>query len=129
MVAKADVNGVITDRLRITGPQGAQPYPFDNDTRYVATSRTWNGSAFECYLCHKCFRQLKDLNAHLASPVHTGAKMYHCPPRGCGVKFNTLSGLMRHIEDESCGVRRFRFVEKAIKDSVERFSELRTVSF
>jgi hypothetical protein len=129
MVAKADLNGVITGRLRITGLQADHQYPFDNNVSYFATGRAWNGSAYECYLCHKTFRQLKDLNAHLSSPVHVGAKMYHCPPRGYGTKFNTLSGLMRHIEDESCGVRRFRFVEKAIKDSVERFSDLRTMTF
>jgi transcription elongation factor Elf1 len=127
-VVAADINGVITEHRRIMGPAGVSVYPFDQDTKYQATEHAWNGRAFECYLCHRTFRQLKDLNAHLGSSAHTGAHTYHCPPRGCGKTFSTLSSLMRHIEDESCGVRRFRFVERAIEESVGQFSQIKTIS-
>lgn len=126
-VVKADPNGIITEHRLIMESPNTSMYPFNNETKYQATQLAWNGRSFECYLCHRGFRQLRDLNAHLGSSVHTSSKIYHCPPRGCGTTFSTLSGLMRHIEDESCGVRRFRFVERAIQDNVSQFSQLRSI--
>ncbi|KAI0074729.1 hypothetical protein K474DRAFT_1765103 [Panus rudis PR-1116 ss-1] len=74
-----------------------------------ATNASWNGGAFECYLCHKEFRKLAALNMHLGSPAHQ-EKIYRCPKTwgGCNVEFTTLSGLFQHVESGSCGVKRFR---------------------
>ena len=83
-----------------------------------ATSRAWNGRAYECYLCGKGFRALDALNAHLKSPVHA-QKRYRCPRRwgGCGAEFVTLSGFCQHVESEQCGVRRFkRKMDRIIDD-------------
>lgn len=126
-VVAADINGVITEHRRIMGSGGSQVYPFDQDAKYQATELAWNSRAYECYISQRTFHQLGDLNAHLASPVHTGAKIYRCPPRGCSKIFSALSSLMRHIEDESCGVRRFRYVEKAIQDNFNQFLQLRSI--
>ncbi|KAF8554350.1 hypothetical protein OG21DRAFT_1099906 [Imleria badia] len=86
----------------------------DPEPQYIATERSWNGSAYECILCHNTFRTLDDLNRHLASPKHQG-KIYHCPLSTCLTRFNTLSGLCQHVESESCGVLRFR----AARDGME----------
>jgi hypothetical protein len=125
----ADVNGVFTEHRRIMGSPGAPTYPFDQETTYLASELAWNGRAYECYLCHGTFRQLKDLNAHLRSSKHTGgSNIYHCPPNGCGKKFSALSSLMRHIEDDSCGVRRFRFVKNTIEETFGQFSRTKAIT-
>ena len=36
-------------------------------TEYEATERSWDGQAFECYLCQREFKQLTSLNQHLKS--------------------------------------------------------------
>jgi hypothetical protein len=86
-VVAADINGVITKHRRIMDSTGLQMYPFEQDAKYQVNELAWNGRAYECYICHRTFRRLGDLNAHLASPAHSGAKIYHCPPRGCGKTF------------------------------------------
>ena len=55
-------------------------------------------------LKQKGFGTLKGLNSHLASPVHA-QKSYHCPR--CRREFTVLSGLINHLESESCGSWRF----------------------
>ncbi|KAI0820128.1 hypothetical protein BC628DRAFT_1399031 [Trametes gibbosa] len=74
-----------------------------------ATERAWNGSHYECYLCHRTYATLPALNQHLSSPAHA-EKRYHCPSAlyGCGAEFRTLSGFCQHVESDQCGVRRFR---------------------
>lgn len=74
----------------------------------LATERSWNGSAYECFLCHRDFKKLVGLNDHLRSPVHE-KKMYRCPPgyAGCATEFRALSALCQHVESETCGIRRF----------------------
>ena len=48
-------------------------------------------------------------NQHLHSPAHENTK-YLCPPawNGCKTQFKTLSGLMQHVESETCGVAKFK---------------------
>lgn len=36
---------------------------------YEATGSSWNGQAYECYLCDRSFNQVHGLNQHLNSPV------------------------------------------------------------
>ncbi|KAL9046034.1 MAG: hypothetical protein Q9206_007177, partial [Seirophora lacunosa] len=67
-------------------------------------SAAWDGSCYRCYLCPNGFRSVKALNQHLASPAHR-RKIYHCPR--CRREYAALSGLVNHLESESCG--RFRF--------------------
>ena len=109
IVAKLDKSGVITDSSRLIG--GGQ----EAVTGGWATARAWNGERYECYLCHRTFAALLDLNQHLNSPAHA-QKAYRCPGawRGCGATFKTLSGFCQHVESEQCGVCRF-------KTEMERF--------
>jgi Zinc-finger of C2H2 type len=99
-----DRNNLITERL-LTYPDST------GRTEVWATSAAWNGHAFECYFCDREFRSLRSLNQHLQSPVHE-QKLYHCPK--CAVKFNLFSGLVQHVESESCGIARFTQVKNAM---------------
>lgn len=117
-VRQKDTHNIITDPSRmITG--GVEVYK-----EYIATRGSWNGHAYECVLCHREFRQLDDLNKHLASPRHQ-SKSYRCPNISCGVHFSTLSGLCQHIESEKCGVFKFR----AVRDTMDKvFDDMRRLS-
>ncbi|EIW87169.1 hypothetical protein CONPUDRAFT_96469 [Coniophora puteana RWD-64-598 SS2] len=106
-VRQLDRDNIITTRLLTDG---------DSTTTFIATNRSWNGRAYQCYFCHAPFRTLVDLNKHLASPRHQ-ARSYRCPMSSCGAHFNTLSGLCQHIESETCGVHRFQVVQNTM-DSV-----------
>ncbi|KEP52397.1 zinc finger, C2H2 type protein [Rhizoctonia solani 123E] len=88
-------------------------------TETWATRKSWNGSAYECYFCHKEFRSLYQLNQHLGSAVHQ-QPMYHCPKlgHGCQAQFKAASALCQHIEDGSCGVTRFKFVQDSMNKLV-----------
>ncbi|KAI0341150.1 hypothetical protein BDW22DRAFT_331452 [Trametopsis cervina] len=101
-----DEDNVITDPSRLVEDQDSE------EAEVVgcwATEGTWNGDAYECYLCHKTFRTLSSLNSHLGSPAHAD-KIYRCPTQfnGCDRHLKTLSGLLHHIERSGCGVTRFR---------------------
>ncbi|KAK7464318.1 hypothetical protein VKT23_006486 [Stygiomarasmius scandens] len=115
-VRQYDKNNIITDPSRLlTGPN-SDPY---SDTRYSATAQSWNGRAYECYLCHKEHPTLAGLNQHLASPRHQD-KIYLCPLSTCRQRFPTLSGLCQHIESQKCGVAKFRAVQNALDDVMGR---------
>ncbi|CAL8575793.1 hypothetical protein XPA_001697 [Xanthoria parietina] len=73
-------------------------------TSNIATRAAWDGSYFRCYLCQNGFRSLPGLNQHLSSPTHQ-QKIYHCPR--CRREYTVLSGLVNHLESESCGAFRF----------------------
>ncbi|KIY51296.1 hypothetical protein FISHEDRAFT_37623, partial [Fistulina hepatica ATCC 64428] len=106
----------ISANRRIEGPAAAA-----SQTTYIATGRAWNGSAYECYLCHKTFRTLSALNAHLVSPAHDKNE-FKCPK--CGRKFKLVSGLTQHIESEVCGVARFTRVLHEVEAITSRFRNL-----
>ncbi|KAI0022556.1 hypothetical protein F4780DRAFT_777616 [Xylariomycetidae sp. FL0641] len=110
IVRMKDPGGLITKNLLT----GSGPI----STKYEATIRAWNGSAYECYLCSRGFRSLESLNQHLSSPKHQQA-LYRCPNRSsCGREFKTLAAFMNHLESESCGYTRFEAVQRAAKDLV-----------
>jgi len=109
IVRQMDRNNVIT-RPMIEMPG------YTNIEQY-ATEQSWNGYHFECYLCGKGFGRLYGLNNHLRSPVHE-QKMYRCPGPACAKTYGTLSGLVQHIESESCGLMRFAAVQKQAKAGV-----------
>ncbi|KAK7692187.1 hypothetical protein QCA50_003810 [Cerrena zonata] len=103
VVASIDRGNVITDPRRMIESSNSPV------TQTWATGRSWNGEAYECFLCHKEYRSLSSLNQHLQSAAHQDKK-YRCPPAwdGCNAQFKTLSGLMQHVESGSCDVERFR---------------------
>ncbi|CAG8320982.1 unnamed protein product [Penicillium nalgiovense] len=83
----------------------------EQNIRYYATDRAFNGKNWECYLCRKGFGSMAGLNAHLNSSVHK-EKIYHClNKRGCGKEFVSLAALFNHLESESCGYIRFGEVQ------------------
>jgi hypothetical protein len=88
---------------------------YHESSTITATSASYNrGSGlYECYICHKGFRELQSLNKHVNSPVHKD-KAYHCPGRGCGKEFSALAPLFNHLESEACGAVRFDAVQKNV---------------
>lgn len=97
-IRQNDPNHLITKKLLTYGDLD------EDQTAVAATNRSWNGYAFECYLCHRTFASLPSLNQHLRSPAHEENK-YHCPK--CGKETITLSSLVNHLESGRCGQYRF----------------------
>ncbi|KAL0952040.1 hypothetical protein HGRIS_008682 [Hohenbuehelia grisea] len=116
LVKQYDRNHVITDPARLIGYDSTE-------TTYTANGRAWNGSMYECYLCHGEYRTLASLNQHLASPRHQ-SKIYICPLESCRVRFNTLSALCQHVESEKCGVSKFKQVQNVMDNVVSRMGRL-----
>ncbi|KAH9969338.1 hypothetical protein BJV74DRAFT_737164, partial [Russula compacta] len=119
LVVRVDTNNYITnpDRL-LTGPLGQSQPP--STTRMWATDRSWNGGAYECFLCNATFQTLARLNLHLQSPRHED-KIYRCPKSDCRTEFVTLSGLCQHVEGGSCGVNMFRRVQDVMESLTRGF--------
>ncbi|KAI1143144.1 hypothetical protein F5Y05DRAFT_143730 [Hypoxylon sp. FL0543] len=108
VVRSKDPTGVISKKL--IGWHGSPTFE--------ASSSTWNGRFYECYLCHNNFTTLNGLNQHLNSPRHQQA-LYHCPNRlNCGREFKTLAAVMNHLESESCAYMRFEAVQNTVGDLV-----------
>ncbi|RPD70229.1 hypothetical protein L226DRAFT_539082 [Lentinus tigrinus ALCF2SS1-7] len=108
IVAALDTGGVITNPARLIGD--VRGGGGGSATRSWATEHAWNGTQYECYVCHRTFATLPRLDQHLGSPAHA-AKTFRCPAGaplcGCGAEFRTLSGFCQHVESEQCGVQRF----------------------
>ncbi|KAI5459426.1 hypothetical protein BGZ63DRAFT_491712 [Mariannaea sp. PMI_226] len=79
--------------------------------------KSWNGWAYECYICGRTYKELQSLNQHVNSPVHQQA-LYHCPQRGCAKDFKTLASLVNHLQSESCGCIPFHEVQRGISDFI-----------
>ncbi|PHH85428.1 hypothetical protein CDD83_424 [Cordyceps sp. RAO-2017] len=90
---------------------------WNGSCQYEANDRSFNGDAFECYLCHREFRSLGGLNQHLNSPTHQQA-LYHCPNRACRKDFKSLAGIINHLESESCGITRFDKIQAQVGDFI-----------
>ncbi|KIY65599.1 hypothetical protein CYLTODRAFT_437797 [Cylindrobasidium torrendii FP15055 ss-10] len=110
----------ISINRRITGPA------VQSRTTYIATPAAWNGYAYECYLCHRNYRGLDDLNKHLASAAHD-AKEFQCPHGSCRKKFTIISALIKHIESESCGLAKFKVVERITDSLTSQFTRALTL--
>ena len=116
-VVRADTNNYITNPARLlTGPLGRSEPP--TPAVMWATELSFNGTAFECFLCQSTFTTLARLNQHLQSPRHED-KIYRCPKIDCRTEFVTLSGLCQHVEGGSCGIRMFRQV-RDVMDGLSR---------
>jgi hypothetical protein len=86
--------------------------PKERGDQYHITPRAFNGTNWECYICHKEFNSVRSLRQHMDSPVHQ-QKVYPCPNvKACGKRFVGLAGLFDHLESESCGIERFEQVEQ-----------------
>lgn len=59
LVRSRDPQGVISKKL----------IGWTGEVEYEATVHTWNGSGYECYLCHRVFQKIQSLDQHLKSPV------------------------------------------------------------
>ncbi|KAF9513509.1 hypothetical protein BS47DRAFT_1372502 [Hydnum rufescens UP504] len=86
-IVALDRNNVITNPARLIGGPAGTP-TVAQSTTYRATERSYNGRAYECYLCNKEFNTLPALNAHLNSPRHQD-KIYRCPKSNCRKEFST----------------------------------------
>ncbi|EIW62192.1 uncharacterized protein TRAVEDRAFT_164034 [Trametes versicolor FP-101664 SS1] len=107
IVVQVDRSNIITNPARLI--TGAPTSGGTTVTATWATQRAWNGTHYECYLCHRGYKSLHALNQHLQSSAHA-EKMYRCPQgwSGCGAEFGTLSAFCQHVEGGKCGVRRFQ---------------------
>ncbi|KAF9471813.1 hypothetical protein BDN70DRAFT_887708 [Pholiota conissans] len=112
-VRQFDTIHLITDPSRLITKGESS---LNKNIRWIATNETWNGRAYECYLCHSQHRTLNALQRHFDSPTHQD-QIYICPESRCGDRFKAFSALMQHIESEKCGVSRFRSVQNAM-DSI-----------
>ena len=107
--SRADGDGT-KPTTRVAGSSGDGTVTRPATTRDLASFGSWNGNSYECYLCHRTFKELKRLNQHLRSPAHAH-HLYRCPVQdsGCGAEFSTLPGeIWKHMENGRCGVRRLR---------------------
>ncbi len=91
--------------------------------QYSANERSFNGSAYECYLCHDTFKTLDRLNQHFNSPVHDDTE-FRCPQ--CRKEFKVISGLVQHIESGSCGIARFKEVTRHFENLTHQFRRMLT---
>jgi len=101
---------------RITGPV----HPPTVHT-FIATEASFNGFAYECYLCRKLFRTLSNLNSHLNSPAHDDDE-FRCPK--CNTEFKLISGFVQHLESRSCGFVRPAQIDHYFNDLTGQFSRL-----
>lgn len=88
-------------------------HPTDSNTTATGASYNPHSGLYECYICHKGFRELKSLNNHVNSPAHK-ERVYHCPGRMCGREFSALAALFNHLESEACGSVRFDDVQENV---------------
>ncbi|KAI9148815.1 Telomere zinc finger-associated protein [Paramyrothecium foliicola] len=106
MIRERDTRGLITNKTIA--------WQDEENVKYTATGRAYNGQYWECYLCHSEYYNMAGLNAHLNSAAHVG-KVYRCPNKAsCGKQFSTLAGLFAHLESESCAFMRFEKVQQQL---------------
>jgi hypothetical protein len=91
-------------------------------TQYAASEQAWNCSAYEFYLCHRTFRELGALNAHLASPAHDGDDEFMCPK--CRRTYKLVSGLVQHMESEAYGIARFQQIDDQAHSITSQFARM-----
>ncbi|EGC48988.1 conserved hypothetical protein [Histoplasma capsulatum var. duboisii H88] len=106
-VRDRDPHGVITNRQI--------EWHGESSVEYLATDHAYNGSFWECYICHRQFNSKGALTSHVNSPAHQ-QKVYRCPnSKGkCGKQFTTLAALFNHLESESCAFLRFENVQRHV---------------
>ncbi|KJZ74885.1 hypothetical protein HIM_05794 [Hirsutella minnesotensis 3608] len=83
----------------------------------VDASEAWNGYGYECYFCHRSFKNSGALNQHLSSPIHQ-QDLYHCPNPACRNDFRSLAGIVNHLESGSCNFIRFERVQTSVQNII-----------
>ncbi|KAJ5777560.1 hypothetical protein N7520_000806 [Penicillium odoratum] len=106
LIRASDSRGLITNQ---------QIEWHEENVKYSVTNAAYNGTAWECYCCHRGFRTPAALTQHLNSPIHK-QRIYHCPNGNCPKEFNSLAGLFSHLESESCKFMRFERVQQVQKN-------------
>ena len=111
MIRQRDPNGVITNKQI--------EWHKESNISYTVTKLAFNGSFWECYICHDEFSTKNGLNSHVNSPVHK-QKVYHCPNlKNCSRQFVSLGGLFGHLESETCAYMRFETVQQQVTDVLQ----------
>ncbi|THH04170.1 hypothetical protein EW145_g5721 [Phellinidium pouzarii] len=109
LVERVDRQHTITNAAHtVADPMGSLNIP--EYLEYWVTEQSWNGDAYECFLCNRKFHAFDALDAHLKSLYHREAK-YLCPNTECGNEYQVLSALCQHVERGNCGVGRNRQVQ------------------
>jgi len=88
---------------------------------YIASEASFNGTAYDCFLCHKKFKTLPGLNGHLNSPAHDDDE-FRCPK--CKSEFKLISGFVQHLESRSCGLAKTTQIDNYFNDLTGQFSRL-----
>lgn len=101
-VSSMDTRGLFTNKMI-----GSSMSDNDEEDQYLypagsvtATEESWNGSVYECGLCHRGYNKLQFLNKHLLEYTHR-EQVYRCSY--CSRTFHKPSSLVAHIESRSCG--------------------------
>ncbi|KAF9892329.1 hypothetical protein FE257_002106 [Aspergillus nanangensis] len=92
----------------------------DEEVSYSATDHAFNGTYWECYICHRMFKSHISPNQHLNSPAHK-QNVYHCPnmKSACGKEFSTLAALFNRLESETCSFIRFEKVQRSVHNVIQ----------
>ncbi|KAE8317096.1 hypothetical protein BDV41DRAFT_584624 [Aspergillus transmontanensis] len=108
IVHERDSQGVITNQQIDWHKEGS--------SQSSTTTNAFNGSCWECSLCHLEFGSATALDSHLNSPFHKQT-VYHCPnSKGkCIKEFTTLAALFNHLESGACGYMDLEKVQKMVE--------------
>ena len=112
LVVRADTYNYITNSSRLLTVGRYEP-PAPAVT--WATDRSWNGYAYQGFLCNRTFYTLVRLHED---------KIYRCPKSDCRVEFVTLSGLCQTVEGGPCRVMMFRQVRDVMDGLMRGFNAL-----
>lgn len=97
-----------------------------NDLRMLLFQYSYNGSFYECILCHETLGNRSLFDAHIVSSGHLEmpyVQGFKCPSsrrfNGCGTEYTSVSALMQHVENAmGCDVKVDKFA-----NVMERFVE------
>ncbi|KAJ1712848.1 zinc finger protein [Aspergillus flavus] len=108
IVHERDSQGVITNKQI--------DWHKEDSSQNSKTTNAFNGSFWECYLCHLEFGSATALGSHLSSPFHKQT-VYHCPNSDdkCVKEFTTLAALFNHLESAACSCMGLEKVQKMVE--------------
>lgn len=126
-ITQWDRQGLITTQRRALPAPPSYNSSTSSHQKFEATEASYShqNGAYKCPFDNRLFGTLRALNQHLGSAKHTyttrtnagGDKLYRCPRRNdCEKEFLTLSGLLQHVEQGNCGVRKMQ----GVTDTIDR---------
>ena len=113
----------ITVRQSIEAPPSARSQQPHSSSVWYTIPLACNSYACKCHICHRTFRSMIALTAHLNSPVHD-IDEFKCPQ--CRKTFKLISGLVQHIESGCCHLAQTRQVLGYYNNFVTQFSRALT---